>query len=159
MCPITSSLSRGVRPGARGPCLFDHAWGDQPRDSNGTAVNGLVFVVSAEHAIHLDRALSSHLRHLQDAGVPAPVDLVELWNWAKMVRHGLASPLPLPEEEDAPKAHLLSLPQVAAELGCGVTKVKRLIAGGKLPTVLFEGVRRVRRADLEAYEAGLGDGR
>jgi excisionase family DNA binding protein len=118
-------------------------------------MDGLVFLVGAEHAPHLERALGAHLRHLRETGVKAPPEIVDLWKWAQTVARGLTLPVPSSGEEDLPVCLLLTLPQVATELGCGVTKVKRLIAEEKLPTVQFEGVRRVRRTDLQDYAARL----
>jgi excisionase family DNA binding protein len=51
---------------------------------------------------------------------------------------------------------LLSVAEVAAELGCGRDLVYALLASGRLPSVLIgERLRRIRRDDLEAYVAGL----
>lgn len=51
---------------------------------------------------------------------------------------------------------MLSVPEVAAELGCGRDTVYALIASGKLPSVLIgERLRRVRRQDLERFIAEL----
>jgi excisionase family DNA binding protein len=51
---------------------------------------------------------------------------------------------------------LLSVPEVAAELGCGRDTVYTLMTTGALPSVTLCGrLRRVRRADLLAYVASL----
>ena len=51
---------------------------------------------------------------------------------------------------------MLSVADVAAELGCGRDTVYTLLASGRLPSVLVgERLRRVRRRDLEQYIAGL----
>lgn len=118
-------------------------------------MDGLVFVVGAEHAPHLEHALGAHLRHLRETGAKAPPEIADLWKWSQLVVRGLALPSHPSGEEDPHVGLLLTLPQVATELGCGVTKVKRLIAEGKLATVQFEGVRRVRRTDLQDYAASL----
>ena len=47
---------------------------------------------------------------------------------------------------------LLSVAEVAAELGCGRDTVYRLLASGALPSVTVAGrLRRIRRDDLLAY--------
>lgn len=51
---------------------------------------------------------------------------------------------------------MLSVSEVAAELGCGRDTVYTLIASGQLASVLVgERLRRIRRPDLERYIAGL----
>lgn len=51
---------------------------------------------------------------------------------------------------------MLSVPEVAAELGCGRDTVYALLASGRLPSVLIgERLRRVRRQDLEQFIAEL----
>lgn len=63
----------------------------------------------------------------------------------------------------APAAHprmMLSVPEVAAELGCCRDTVYALITSGQLPSVLIgERLRRVRRQDLEQYIADLPQSR
>ena len=47
---------------------------------------------------------------------------------------------------------LLSVAEVAAELGCGRDTVYRLLTSGALPSVIVGGrLRRVRREDLLTY--------
>jgi excisionase family DNA binding protein len=47
---------------------------------------------------------------------------------------------------------LLSVAEVAAELGCGRDTVYALLASGVLPSVRLGGrLRRIRRNDLEAF--------
>jgi excisionase family DNA binding protein len=51
---------------------------------------------------------------------------------------------------------LLSVADVAAELGCGRDTVYRLMTSGALPSVILGGrLRRVRREDLRAYVESL----
>ncbi len=51
---------------------------------------------------------------------------------------------------------LLSVAEVATELGCGRDLVYALLASGRLPSILIgERLRRIRRGDLEAYIEGL----
>ena len=51
---------------------------------------------------------------------------------------------------------LLSVAEVAAELGCGRDLVYTLLASGRLPSVLIgERLRRIRRDDLQSFIAGL----
>ncbi|HZL03757.1 MAG TPA: helix-turn-helix domain-containing protein [Cellulomonas sp.] len=51
---------------------------------------------------------------------------------------------------------MLSVAEVAAELGCGRDTVYTLLASGQLPSVLVgERLRRIRRPDLERYIEGL----
>jgi excisionase family DNA binding protein len=51
---------------------------------------------------------------------------------------------------------LLSVPDVARELGCGRDTVYVLIGSGQLSSVRIAGrLRRIRRSDLDAYIDGL----
>jgi excisionase family DNA binding protein len=51
---------------------------------------------------------------------------------------------------------LMSVAEVAAELGCGRDTVYRLMTSGSLPSVIVGGrLRRVRREDLRAYVDSL----
>ena len=50
---------------------------------------------------------------------------------------------------------LLTVPQVAGQLGIGRSSVYRLIDAGTLPTVAIGRARRVTRAALLAYVEGL----
>lgn len=51
---------------------------------------------------------------------------------------------------------LLSVTDVAAELGCGRDTVYGLLAAGCLPSVLVgQRLRRIRRPDLQEYIASL----
>lgn len=51
---------------------------------------------------------------------------------------------------------MLTIRDVAAELGCGRDTVYRLLASGHLPSVLIsERLRRVRRSDLLAFIEAL----
>ena len=51
---------------------------------------------------------------------------------------------------------LLSVGEVAAQLGCGRDTVYDLLATGLLPSVRLGGrLRRIRRDDLEAFVAGM----
>lgn len=54
-------------------------------------------------------------------------------------------------EHDLPR--LCSVRRVAQEWDCGKSKVYKLIADGTLPIVEIDGMVRVRREDMEAYEA------
>ena len=57
-----------------------------------------------------------------------------------------------PTEAPARERMLLSVAEVARELGCGRDLVYALIASGHLPSVLIgERLRRIRRDDLEAF--------
>ena len=51
---------------------------------------------------------------------------------------------------------LLSKRDLAVELRCSARTVDRLLASGAVRAVKVEGATRVRRVDLEAYVAGLG---
>jgi excisionase family DNA binding protein len=118
-------------------------------------MTGLQFVVGAEHAPILDAALPPLLRRYREAGMQAPADIVELAKWARLVTSGLAlAPTAIPPD-DAPMVSLLSFTAVATELGCSLSKVKKLVADGKLATVDFDGVRRVHRDDLEVFLQAL----
>ena len=58
---------------------------------------------------------------------------------------------PAATDVSAPRL-LLSVAQVAAELGCGRDTVYGLLASGALPSVTVAGrLRRIRRDDLLAY--------
>ncbi|WP_127572603.1 helix-turn-helix domain-containing protein [Georgenia faecalis] len=56
----------------------------------------------------------------------------------------------------APPRLLLSVAEVAAELGCGRDTVYVLLTSGALPSVKLAGrLRRIRRTDLTAYVDSL----
>lgn len=116
----------------------------------------LAFVVRPELAPVLDRALGLLFKQMADCGIRPSVDALELRQWAQVVMHGLSLASVAVPVDDPPMPALLTLPEVARELGCGVTKVKKLVATGALPAVDFDGVRRVRRQDLDSFVAGLG---
>jgi excisionase family DNA binding protein len=59
----------------------------------------------------------------------------------------------------AGNATMVSVPEAAQRLGIGRTKVNELIASGALPSVVIGTRRLLRPADLEAFAAGLGQGR
>ena len=55
-----------------------------------------------------------------------------------------------------PQRLLLSVAEVAAELGCGRDTVYALLTSGALPSVRLGGrLRRIRRTDLTAYVDSL----
>ena len=61
-----------------------------------------------------------------------------------------------PSEAPPAQRMLLSVAEVASELGCGRDLVYTLLASGRLPSVLIgERLRRIRRDDLEAFIGGL----
>lgn len=118
-------------------------------------MSGLQFAIGAEHAPIIEAAATLLLRHYKSAGIRAPAVLQEMAEWASVVLRGLSvAPLDVPVH-DGPVAVLLSIPAAAAELGCSPSKVKRLIASGRLATVDFDGVRRIHRTDLDAYTDAL----
>jgi excisionase family DNA binding protein len=54
---------------------------------------------------------------------------------------------------------MVSVPEAAQRLGIGRTKVNELVASGALPSVVIGTRRLLRPADLEAFAAGLCQGR
>lgn len=63
-----------------------------------------------------------------------------------------------PAEPGSARRMLLSVGEVAAELGCGRDTVYRLMTSGALPSVTLSGrLRRVRREDLRAFIDSLTD--
>ena len=57
-----------------------------------------------------------------------------------------------------PQRLLLSVAEVAAELGCGRDTVYALLTSGALPSVRLGGrLRRIRRADLNRYVDALAE--
>ena len=57
-----------------------------------------------------------------------------------------------------PQRMLLSVAEVAAELGCGRDTVYALLTSGALPSVRLGGrLRRIRRADLNRYVDSLAE--
>lgn len=120
----------------------------------------LQIVIDAEMAPHLAAALEDYARRRRANGLPAVDGLSAALKWSQVVARGLRLPVERQVLEDARMPSLLlSMPQVAVELGCSKTKVESLIKAGRLKVVDFEGVRRVRRVDLEAYLDGLGGSR
>lgn len=118
----------------------------------------LAFIVRPELAPELDRALELLFKQMADGGIRASAGALELRQWAQVVIRGLALASVAVSADDGPVAQLLTIPDAAGELRCGVTKVKKLIATGALPTVDFHGVRRIRRQDLDEFVAGLPPG-
>ena len=54
-----------------------------------------------------------------------------------------------------PSRMLLTIPEVAAELGCGRDTVYALISRGDLPSVHIGKLRRIRLTDLTTYVDSL----
>lgn len=58
--------------------------------------------------------------------------------------------------DQRPLRMMLTIPEVAAELGCARDTVYALLASGQLPSVLIsERLRRVRRTDFMAFVEAL----
>lgn len=65
-----------------------------------------------------------------------------------------------PAEAGSARRMLLSVGEVAAELGCGRDTVYRLMTSGALPSVTVgDRLRRVRRDDLRAFVDALTETR
>ena len=63
-----------------------------------------------------------------------------------------------PAPATPPQRLLLSVAEVAAELGCGRDTVYALLTSGALPSVRLGGrLRRIRRADLNRYVDTLAE--
>ena len=63
-----------------------------------------------------------------------------------------------PAPSAPPQRLLLSVAEVAAELGCGRDTVYALLTSGALPSVRLGGrLRRIRRADLNRYVDSLAE--
>ena len=63
-----------------------------------------------------------------------------------------------PAPSVAPQRLLLSVAEVAAELGCGRDTVYALLTSGALPSVRLGGrLRRIRRSDLNRYVDSLAE--
>lgn len=61
-----------------------------------------------------------------------------------------------PAPASPPQRMLLSVAEVAAELGCGRDTVYSLLTSGALPSVRLGGrLRRIRRTDLASYVDSL----
>ncbi len=61
-----------------------------------------------------------------------------------------------PAPATPPQRMLLSVAEVAAELGCGRDTVYALLTSGALPSVRLGGrLRRIRRTDLTTYVESL----
>ena len=100
-------------------------------------------------------ALTNHMRWCRERGLMVAPGLSAAWKQAQVVARGLSGEeLDDPPHSDVVEPLLLTLPQAAELLGCSVSKVKSMIAKGQLPTVDFDGVRRIRRTDVENLVAG-----
>lgn len=116
-------------------------------------------VVPAELAGHVAVALELYAARCREQAYAVPDGLLDLREWAVVVHRGLSSPeAPPPLDSASVVGVLLRLPVVAERLGCSLSTVKRLVADGELPAVLFHGQRRVRTEDLDAFIAGLPGG-
>ncbi|NCD20007.1 MAG: DNA-binding protein [Actinobacteria bacterium] len=63
-----------------------------------------------------------------------------------------------PAPATPPQRLLLSVAEVAAELGCGRDTVYALLSSGALPSVKLGGrLRRIRRTDLTSYVNSLAE--
>lgn len=65
------------------------------------------------------------------------------------------APRPAAAKVIPPEAELLSIPEAGVVLNCGRDTVYRLLNGGQLKSVLLLSVRRIRRADLDAFLAAM----
>jgi excisionase family DNA binding protein len=118
--------------------------------------------IPPELTAHVAVALEHHLRRCREQGTPVPDGLIDLRDWAVVVRRGLSSEEP-PMPSDTGGMNdtlLLSLPQAAKVLDCSVTTVKRLVREGALQVVRLgpTGRQRIRHADLIAFVEDLDGG-
>jgi excisionase family DNA binding protein len=72
---------------------------------------------------------------------------------ASVVRQAVADALAAvpPSTGSVDTAAMVSVPEAANRLGLGVTKTKKLIASGDIPSVMLEGRRLVPVAGIESY--------
>lgn len=80
-----------------------------------------------------------------------------------MIAQAILPPIPAPVPTTTPVVMprppmLLTVPQVASELGVSVAKAKELVARGEIRSVKLDKCRRVRYEDLADYVAQLRDG-
>lgn len=114
---------------------------------------------------HLTAAIGRYSQELRRDGMQIPDDLAALlvfFNDCATVRQG-ATPLsdsPSPPHSDGMTHPLLTKRETAAALRLSVRQLERLLANPDvaLSAVRIEGAPRIRRADLDAYVAGLGAG-
>lgn len=120
---------------------------------------------SRELFAHLARALSRYIpeatREARAMGLGVPGELLTLAEFftdcarTRQDATSGAGPGRAVEAMAMTDTLLLTKRQAAAELACSVRGLERLVAGGAVRTVQVGGAVRIRRADLEAYVAGL----
>jgi excisionase family DNA binding protein len=101
-----------------------------------------------------------YVQRCRARGIAVPagfVDQLRLYDlWSRSVADDQLDVAPLAGCEGRCMAVLLTTEDVADELQQGLTTVKRLIRDGELIAVKIGRTTRIRRADLDAYVAGLG---
>lgn len=107
-------------------------------------------------AWHVATALQAHARACRNDGDRLPPELEALraclsqaWEGPEGTKLALRGPM----SQHPPM--LLTIAQAADQLALSERQVKRLIADGRLASVRIGTARRVRRADLAAFVAGL----
>lgn len=121
----------------------------------------IVYVSDRESAAHLAKAIATHARWARTNQIPLPPELLALAESLlkqSTAAQGGSEPdgfagLADTDEVNAPL--LLSLRQAGQLLGCSLSSVKRLIEAGELEAVKVNGIRKVRRTDVDEYIASL----
>lgn len=121
--------------------------------------------LDASERLHLAVALRDRARALRRNGQQLPPRLADLAD--ALMRPGAASggqdygrgaAGPDDGQRTIPSV-LMDGPAAAARLGCSARTLRRVAASGDVASVLVNGRRRYRPADLEAYVAALPPGK
>ncbi len=121
----------------------------------------MIVDLDAQGWAHLATALRFHLKWCRSNGIAVPDDVLTLAAHATKYDRDRQGPTSARLEEvlaeHVAMNHALAVTyaDVAALLRCSKRTVERLVHDDVIPTVDVAGTRRIRRADLDAYVAGL----
>lgn len=113
---------------------------------------------------HLVTALRFHVQWCKENALVVPADLLGLLGHASKCDRDRQGPTAarlaevLADHVAMNHALAVTYADAAGLLRCSKRTVERLVHDGVIPTVDVAGTRRIRRADLDAYVAGLPPG-